>query len=380
MMNNWRNKFIFLIAVFILSSAMSGCSVLTNAVGDIAGTNDTGTVIVRRAYIRSSYAVVAADLREVKRGQNLDILEEMEFEKVRWYRVRAHDEDNTEGWIEGQNIITNELLDKSKKLAQDDQDLQSQAAGQLRAVSNLRLTPEIKDENILYKLESGATFDVIDWKYVPKVQGDVDDSSSADKNANTPQKSKNAEVEAAKEENQPKNLDEVYDIWYKIRLDPLVSPAPEGWIFGRQVELQVPSDIIFYQNNAKKFVTWHRLDNVAPVSPTDKDSARLAKPGSWVILTRSNTVKAKEGDEPDFDGIFVLGYDKYNEQHYSAYRIDGIWGEIPLKVEGAGDNKTFVMRLRNAAGQIEEKSFNIVKDPKGRLRVNPPPNIYTEKN
>lgn len=380
MMNNWRNKFIFLAAVFILSSVMSGCSAFSSAVGDIAGTTRTGTVIVRRTYIRSSYAVVAADLLEVKRGQILDILEDNEFEKVHWYRVRAHDEDNTEGWIEGQNIITSELLDKSKKLAQDDKDLQSQASGQLRAASNLRLTPEIKEENVLYKLESGASFEVIDWKYVNKVQVNVDDSSSQDAGSNTqPQKSKNADVEAAKEDNQPKSLDEVYDIWYKVRFDPSISPAPAGWIFGRQVELQVPSDIIFYQNNAKKFVTWHRLDNVAPVSPTDKESARLTKPGSWVILTRSNNVKAKEGDEPDFDGIFVLGYDKYNEQHYSAYRIDGVWGEIPLTVEGAGDNKTFVMRLRNAAGQIEEKRFNIVKDPKGRLRVNPPPDIYVER-
>jgi SH3-like domain-containing protein len=39
---------------------------------------------------------------EVKRGETLDILDETNFEKVHWYRVRAHDEDNTEGWIEAQ--------------------------------------------------------------------------------------------------------------------------------------------------------------------------------------------------------------------------------------------------------------------------------------
>jgi hypothetical protein len=39
----------------------------------------------------------------------------MEHEKVIWYYVRAHDEENTSGWIEAQNVITNEVLEKSKK-------------------------------------------------------------------------------------------------------------------------------------------------------------------------------------------------------------------------------------------------------------------------
>lgn len=380
------SKYIFLIVILFSAAFISGCGVVSSAFSDIAGMNETGTVIVRRTYIRSSYAVVAADLLEVKRGQTLDVLDEFEHEKVKWYRVRAHDEDNTEGWIEAQNIITSDLLDKSKKLADEDKELQSQAAGQLRAVSNLRLTPELKDENILYKLENGAVFEVLDWKYVLKDQNisDVDDVNS-DGDDPTPkrQKSKNADVEAAKEDNKPKTVDEVYDIWYKVRLDPSVSPAPEGWLFGRQVELQVPSDIIFYQNNARKFVTWHRLDNVDPsdkLSTKDKDMARLSKPGSWIILTRSNNVKSTDGNEPDFDGILVLGYDKYNEEHYSAYRIENIWGEIPLKVEGSGDNKTFTMRLKNAAGQIEPKQFTVIKDPKGRIRVNAPPDVYVERN
>jgi hypothetical protein len=388
MMNILRNRFIFLTAVLLSVLTITGCSAVSSAfnnITSIAGLNKTGTVIVYRAQVRSSYAVVAADLLEVKRGQTLDILEEMEFEKVHWYRVRAHDEDNTEGWIEAQNVITSELLEKSKKLAEEDKDLQPQATGQLRAVSNLRLAPEQKPENILYKLENGAVFEIISWKYVPKVQdaADVDDDSkTGGKQNNKRQKTKNADVEAAREGNEPQNLDEAYDVWYKVRLDPSVSPAPSGWVFGRQVELQVPSDIIFYQSVARKFVTWHRLDSADPtdkLSLKDKDAARNSKPGSWIILTKSNTAKGKDGKEPDFDGILVLGYDKYNEEHYSVYRIDNIFGEIPLKVEGSGDNKTFTVRLRNAAGQFEEKRYTLIKDPKGRLRVTPPSDIYIDR-
>lgn len=384
-----RNKFILLTATLLFVVSMGGCGAFSGVVESftsIAGLNRTGTVIVYRAWIRSSYAVVAAELLEVKRGQTLDILEETDFERVRWYRVRAQDEDNTEGWIEAQNVITGELLEKSKKLAEEDRDLQPQATGQLKAVSNLRLAPEQNPENIMFKLENGATFEIINWKYVPKAQdaSDVDDASkTGDKQSSKRQKTNNQELEAAKEENKPQDLDEKYDVWYKVRLDPSVSPAPSGWVFGRQVELQVPSDIIFYQDGDKKFVTWQRIDSVdtsEKVSTKDKDAARISKPGSWIILARSNTVKSKDGNEPDFDGIIVLGYDKYNEEHYSAYRISNVWGEIPLKVEGAGDNKTFTVQLRNASGQSEAKRFVLIKDPKGRLRVTAPPDIHTDKN
>lgn len=382
-----RHHKLFLAAFFLYALALSGCGVFKSAVENvtnIAGLNETATVIARRAQIRSSYAVVAADLLEVKRGQTLDVLEETDFEKVHWYRVRARDEDATEGWIEAQNIITGAALEKSKKLADEDKDLQPQATAQLRAVSNLRLAPEQNPDNILYKLENGATFEVINWKYVPKVQEntDADDPSKANDNANAKlPKTKNADVEAAKEDNTPQDLDEKYDIWYKVRLDPSVSPAPAGWVFGRQVQLQVPSDIVFYQNDLKKFVTWQRLDQANNnEKPSTKDAARISPPGSWVILSRSNVVKSKDGNEPDFDGILILGYDKYNEEHYTAYRIDGVWGDIPLKVEGSGDTKTFTVNLRNAAGQPEEKRFTIFKDPKGRMRVTPPEGIYTDKN
>lgn len=364
----------------LFALSMSGCSVVSGAfegMQNIVGLGEKGTVIVYRAQVRSSFAVVAADLLEVKRGQTMDILEEEDFEKVKWYRVRVHDEDNTEGWIEAQNIIVGSLLEKSKKLAEEDKNLQSQATGELRAPTNLRLSPEQKDDNILFKLEkksdSETTFDIVGWKYVPR-------QASPDE-ANKPggQGKKNEEVESAKDENHVESLDEAYDIWYRVRLDPSVSPAPAGWIFGRQVELRVPSDIVFYQTGLRKFVTWQRLDDIEEEKPTSKDMPKISKPGSWVILMRSNEVKAKGGVEPDFDGILVLAYDKFNEEHYTIYRNEEVWGNIPLRVDGIGDNKSFYVNIKNAAGALEEKRFSVVKDQKGHLKVIPPPDMVKEK-
>ena len=373
-------KLTVIIVSILIALSMSGCGMVSSVfegAQSMVGLSEKGTVIVYRAQIRSSFAVVAADLLEVKRGQTMDILEEVDFEKVKWYRVRVHDEDNTEGWIEAQNVIVGSLLEKSKKLADEDKNLQSQATGELRAPTNLRLSPEQKDDNILFKLEkksdSETSFDIIGWKYVPR--------QAPPEEANKPnaQPKKNEDVEAAKEENHVESLDEAYDIWYKVRLDPAVSPAPAGWIFGRQVELRVPSDIVFYQTGLRKFVTWQRLDDVEDEKSTSKDMPKISKPGSWVILMRSSEVKAKGGVEPDFDGILVLAYDKFNEEHYTIYRNEDVWGNIPLKVDGVGDNKSFYVNIKNASGGMEEKRFSVVKDQKGHLKVIPPPDMVKDK-
>jgi hypothetical protein len=191
-------KLSLLLTILFVALAASGCGVVSSAVENVTGLvglNKTGTIIANRAQVRSSYAVVAADLLEVKRGETLEILDELEFEKVRWYRVRAADEDKTEGWIEAQNVITDELLEKSKKLAEEDKDVQPQATGQLRAASNLRLSPEQRDDNILVKLDNLSNFDIVSWKFVPKSQDALDvgqcQKRRAETNAGQNQKRRN---------------------------------------------------------------------------------------------------------------------------------------------------------------------------------------------
>jgi hypothetical protein len=228
-------------------------------------------------------------------------------------------------------------------------------------------------ENLLFKLASGSTFDIMGWKLVPKQEvADVDDAPKGQQNQ--PKKSRNEEIEAAKEEGEPDKVEDKYDVWYEVRLDPSVSPAPAGWLFGRQVELAVPTDIVFYQENNRKFVAWQRLDTDA----SDKVGAtttRASTPGNWAVLSRTNAVKAIDGVEPDFDGIVVYAFDKYDQNYYMVWRTSGeVWGLLPMKVEGTGDNKTITLRLRNATGSIDEKKFVVFRD-KNRLRVTPPEDI-----
>lgn len=344
----------------------------------IAGHSSTGVVVSRSAQIRSSTAVVAADLLEVNRGDTVDILDTLDVpdptdnsKKERWYRVRGRDNENTEGWIEARNIMPDEVLAKSRKLSDEDKDLQPQATGQLHAGSNLRLSPDRSNsENIMMRLDSGSSFEIIGWKRVPKLKGAEGTESDTAPKAGT---ASNSSKKIQREDEENPEEQETTELWYKVRLSPSISPAPEGWIFGKQVELTVPSDIIYYRTG-REFVAWRRLDEDASDDPSTKtkDVAKDTRPGSWVILEKSNPKdEPHKLDEPDFDRIYVLGYEKHDQDHYTAYRSPDVEGYLPMRIEGKGANRTFVVRVKDN-GQVKDMTFSLFRDDHGVMRVTPP--------
>src|SRR6266581_623148 len=111
-----RSNSILILLVFSLAM-IAGCNTL-------AKKNNAGFVVARRAEIRSSTAVVAADLLEVIRGDEVEILDSMDVidptdnsRKERWLRVRAHNEQSTEGWIESRNVMPDDVRESARKLA-----------------------------------------------------------------------------------------------------------------------------------------------------------------------------------------------------------------------------------------------------------------------
>ena len=352
--------------------AFAGCSTL-------AQRSRTGVVVARRAQIRSSTAVVAADLLQVNRGDVIQILESTDVpdpndntRKERWLRVKAFDEDKTEGWIEARNVMPDDVLEAAKKLAAEDSSISAQASGQLRASSNLRLTPDRSgNDNIMMRLDSGSTFDIISWKRVAKPKSSESIETDVAPKAGSAQPGTRANNNRQNDESA--EPEETNELWYKVRLPPAISPAPAGWIYGKQVELAVPSDIIFYRTG-REFVAWQRLDadNKDTNSSADKDGGRESKPGSWLILEKSSSNQPHSLDEPDFDRIYVLGYDKRSQEHYTAYRSPDLTGYLPAKVEGQGDNKSFVLRLQDDSGGVKDAQYSLYKDARGILKVNAP--------
>jgi hypothetical protein len=345
----------------------------------LAQRSSSGVIVARRAQIRSSTAVVAADLLQVNRGDGVEIIDTVDVtdpedntKKERWLRVRAHDEDATEGWIEARNVMPEDVLEAAKKLAKEDDGVPAQATGQLRASSNLRLTPDRSgNENIMMRLDSGSSFDIVSWKRVPKPKSsEAIESDVAPKAGSAQQGNSRTSRQQSDEPNQP---EETNELWYKVRLPLETSPAPAGWIYGKQVELAVPSDIIFYRTG-REFVAWQRLDGeVKNTNATaEKDVAREAKPGSWLILEKSSSNEPHTLDEPDFDRIYVLGYDKRNQEHYTAYRSPDLKGFLPARVDGQGDSKTFTVRLQDESGSPKDVQYSLFKDARGVLKVTPP--------
>lgn len=369
-----------LAALLCATVVLVGCSTF-------ASRANTGVVVSQRAQIRSSTAVVAADLLEVGRGDSVEILNSTEVpdptdntKTELWYRVRATDVDKTEGWIEARNVMPEEVLEKSRKLAEEDKDIQAQATGQLHASSNLRLTPErTTNENIMMRLDSGSSFEIVGWKRVPRVKDAESESDVAPKAGSaavTARRTGRGDERAEEEQ-------ETTELWYKVRLAPEISPAPAGWIFGKQVELTVPSDIIYYRTG-REFVAWRRLDeepsDETSATTKTKDVAKESRPGSWVILERSNPKnEPRKIGEPDFDRIYVLGYEKHDQDHYTAYRSPDVEGYLPVRVEGRGANKTFTVRIKDESGQVKDMTFSLYRDQHGVMRVNPPEQMKTAK-
>jgi hypothetical protein len=352
-----------------LAVAAAGCSTL-------ASRGSSGVVVSRTAQIRSSTAVVAADLLEVSRGDGVDIVDSIEVpdptdnsRKELWYRVRARDADKTEGWIEARNVMPDDVLEKSRKLAEEDKDIQPQATGQLHASSNLRLTPDrANNDNIMMRLDSGSSFEIVGWQRVPK-RKDLEPTES-----DTAPKRGSASVGKSRgdrSEEEDQEAKETTELWYKVRISPAISPAPAGWIFGKQVELTVPSDIIYYRTG-REFVAWRRLDEEAADESSAKDVARESRPGSWVILEKASSKEPHKIGEPDFDRIYVLGYEKHDQDHYTAYRSPDLEGYLPLRVEGRGANKSFVVSVKDSSGKPKEMRFTLYRDEHGVTRITPP--------
>src|SRR5262245_46768697 len=99
-----------LLAVFLL-----GCGILggDSKIGE-------GVVIAPRLKIRSSTAMVALDLAEVKRGERVEILDHAEVKTPtqvqEWYRVRTKGKDQVIGWVESRDVVNQDVVDKTEEL------------------------------------------------------------------------------------------------------------------------------------------------------------------------------------------------------------------------------------------------------------------------
>ena len=80
-----------------------------------------------------------------------------------------------------------------------------------------------------------------------------------------------------------------------------------------------------------------------------------------MILEKSSSNQPHTLDEPDFDRIYVLGYDKRDQEHYTAYRSPDLKGFLPCRVDGNADHKTFTIRVKDDSGQLSDVQYSVLR-------------------
>src|SRR5947208_9071180 len=104
---------------------------------------DEGIVNAPKLKIRSSTALAALDLAEVKRGDRLEILEQAQVKTPtrtnEWYKVRTKTKDATEGWVEARYVINKSIVDKTDDLYEKSKAITSQGTGRLKVQTKLRV-------------------------------------------------------------------------------------------------------------------------------------------------------------------------------------------------------------------------------------------------
>src|SRR5205814_8459630 len=99
---------------------------------------------------------------------------------------------------------------------EEDKGIAPQATGQRRASSNLRLSPDRNgNENIMMRLDSGSSFEIVGWKRVPKPKSSEAIESDVAPKAGSAQQGNNRGAKENQEDNEP---EETNELWYKVRL------------------------------------------------------------------------------------------------------------------------------------------------------------------
>src|SRR5437870_3732365 len=122
--------------VALACALIAGCGLLSGETK-----MDEGIVVAPKLKIRSSTALAALDLAEVKRGDRLEILEQTQVKTPtrtnEWYKVRTKTKDATEGWVEARYVINKTIVDKTQDLYEKSKAIPSQGTGRLKVQTKL---------------------------------------------------------------------------------------------------------------------------------------------------------------------------------------------------------------------------------------------------
>jgi hypothetical protein len=325
----------------LIATALLGVAVLAGACSLISGGDqrmDEGIVIAAKLTIRSSTALAALPLAEVKRGDRLDILEQAQVKTPtrtnEWYKVRTKTKDATEGWVEARSVISKSIVDKTRELFDNSRETPSQGTGRLKVQTKLRIEPGGK---VVTLLSRGTNVEVVGKTRTvvkPEKQADADDSDDGD------------------EEPEARTV-----IWYEIRL-PETEVLRAGWVGAQQVQLDVPDEILYLEGEGRRFTGWV----VYGQTKTKKGEMR----DNYIGLMKN---LATEGPI-DFTRIWVLTYAPEEGRYINSYLEDSLHGVLPvIPTTLANGRKGFTIHELDENGSQVPVEYEVNRVSPARLSV-----------
>jgi len=306
---------------------------------------DEGIVNVPKLKIRSSTALAALDLAEVKRGDRLEILEQAQVKTPtrtsEWYKVRTKSKDATEGWVEARYVINKSIVDKTQELFEKSKSITSQGTGRLKVQTKLRA--EAGGDVISY-LSRGMMVDIVGKArtvFKPEKQQDSDDSEDAD-------------------EPETRTV-----IWYQIRL-PESEVLRAGWVGAQQVQLDTPDEILWLEGEGRRFTGWVVFDQTKPKKGEPKDN--------YIALMKNLSTEGPI----DFTRLWILTYLPDKGRYTGSYIEDSLHGVLPVSIHP--DHKGFTIHELDESGKPVPVEYEAIRTDPSHLRVKRiTPKIYYRK-
>lgn len=332
----FRFAVIFLPAAFLIS-----CS-------EGSSLSEKAFIVPEKIRLRSSTAQAARVVGELKSGDQVTVTDrENDEDGDNWSKVKGPNGES--GWVESRYLVKQEIVEKSRKIADEIKDIPTQAIGRSKATLKLRLAPDRSDDdNVATLLPLGTALEIVARERKPRP-------------ATTDNKGDNKGETKEDSDNNVK-----YDNWYEVRLkDYAVLPA--GWIYGGSVELEVPPEIVYFVSTGRRITGWQKIGTV-----TGEDS----KSGDhFLAMERKNS----GGDEGvDFDRVKVLAYDPQSRDYSTPFRED-IAGRFPVTMKMNGTRGHFQLIAVDKNGQEQKLTYTVEMLEGGKVKVTKPSKNNTAK-
>jgi len=333
--NRWNNA-LRLVAMLTFTAALMTLGACSS--GESSG--QSATVVPDRLALRSSTAKVARAVAELHSGDRVTVLERLEDGGTSWAKLRAPN--GQTGWVEASYLVNQDVIDRSRRIADEVKQIQAQAVGRSKARLKLRLTPERSaDDNVATMLPAGTPLEIIDRERRPR-------PAAPD--------AKGATQPAANAKEGDESGGTKYDEWYKVRLkDNALLPA--GWIYAGSVELEIPPEISYYVSSGRRIIGWQKLGSA------QDDRGRSGD--HYLVLERWTS---SSDDKHDFDRMQVLAYAPAARDYGVPFRED-LHGRFPVVVKMEGNHGTFQVTAIDKNDQAQTLNYSVDLQEDGRVSV-----------